>query len=205
MTDDSDDPRLSALYRRAPRSEPDTDSDRRILAAARRAVAPRARRLPLTAWALAATVVLGAGVSWRLLMPPAETARGLPPELEALSAGEPKGEARRAQPAVPAPGAAAKAREVLPLWRNIGIAEDAESAADPGDQAGAPAAADTGTAACGRYRLADDAGEQEWRAAIERARAAGEAAAADCLAARYCQLFSSPKTSPADIRPAPDR
>jgi hypothetical protein len=196
MTDDSDDPRLSALYRRVPRSEPDADSDRQILAAARRAVESRSRRLPLTAWALAATVVLGAGVSWRLLTPPAETARALPPEVEALSAGEPKAEARRARPAVPAPGAAAKAHEPLPVWRIIGIAEDAETAGDPGGQTGAPATADTGTAACGRYRLEDDAGEPEWHAAIARARAAGEQAAADCLAARYRQLF---------LRPAPDR
>lgn len=197
MTDDADDPRLSALYRRAPRSEPDADSDRQILAAARRAVEPRSRRLPLTAWALAATVLLGAGVSWRLLTAPAETGRASQPEAEALSAKEPEAEAGRAPPAVPAPGAAAKAREALPEWRNIGIAEDAETAADPAGKKGAPAAAESAAAACGHYRLADDAGEQDWRAAIERARAAGERAAADCLATRYRQHFGA--------RPAPDR
>lgn len=66
----NDDPRLSALYRRAPRSEPGADSDAAILRAAH-AATPRRPRRSYVPWAVAATLVLGVGISWRVLQMPA--------------------------------------------------------------------------------------------------------------------------------------
>ncbi|HEX7915575.1 MAG TPA: hypothetical protein VF497_07490, partial [Rudaea sp.] len=73
-----DDSRLAALYRKLPHPEPDAALDARVRAQARRALnegaeaalaRPRARRW-LPAFGAAATLVLAAGLVWRV-MPPA--------------------------------------------------------------------------------------------------------------------------------------
>ena len=200
MTDDTEDPRLTALYRRAPGGEPDARSDRLIRTAARRAVATGASRARLAAWALAATVVLGAGVSWQLLTAPPKLDRGVPPGAEALTDERPSSpgretlEARKARPAAPAEAAKAGPQgQAMPLPRGAGFLEDAASQADTATAGDADRAA----ADCSAYWLSGEAGTADWLAAIARARAAGEDRVAACLTARYRELFGA--------RPAPDR
>lgn len=116
-----DDPRLSALYRRAPRSEPHADSDETILRAAR--MAARRPRRSYVPWAVAATLVLGVGIGWRVMqLPPPMDEPAFPQQLpqsisvDRTDAGvaSPEAEATDAagteSPDAPAPAPAASAQ-----------------------------------------------------------------------------------------------
>ncbi|MDJ0739446.1 MAG: hypothetical protein QNJ91_06995 [Gammaproteobacteria bacterium] len=222
---DTEDPRISALYRRAPRAEPTADSDAAILDAARRAARRSRRRY--APWAVAATLVLGVGIGWRVLhvVPPDEVAPvsvPVPPTLPA-------------QQAAPAPTPAA---EVAASPSVDGLTSEADRAGPPAVR-GAPAAvkrqaAESGVAPSGRdgetrsssafgrvlepravtdsvdsasaplaaaeadceqYWPAADATAEAWRELIRQARADGDERRARCLLVRYRALFAAPADS----------
>lgn len=225
-----DDPRLSALYRRAPLTEPGADSDDAILRAARAAAARRPRR-SLVPWAVAATLVLGVGIGWRVMQFPAPTGVSvLPPSAPASlesriervpmpapapqdrtrknsSAGAPFGKPRNGQALEPSH--AQRERESTPLNLPLNPMLQKRTVDGVGmKQADEAAAATRPTApsvsGCAAHWLPDGATEAQWQAAVMRAHLADDPAVLQCLQVRYREMFDKPPPDPVS-KPAPDK
>ena len=186
MTDS--DERLSTLYRRTPRDEPGDASDRLIRAAARTALFS-SRRRGLVPWAVAATLVVGVGVGWRVLqMAPNEfDARPQVEQVDALRVparpplADTESSADAAMPrATATEPAVRRMREAPTAWaverRSVGAAA-ALSKEVPGD--------------CGPDDPGDDATPTAWRGAIDAARRRGDSGAQRCLERRYRERFDA--------------
>lgn len=197
---DWDDPRLSALYRRAPKAGPDAHSDERIRAAARLAVGRQRRGRRMTAWALAATLVLGVGIGWQLLVAPPALRQPM-----SVPAGDAAGYAASEHDAAEPARAAAGAARVPPVSPvSKGQADNLTRDRSPAYEQvqddfmrrrREPAATMSGPAtappSCEGHWLPDSASRAAWQAEIERLRARGQTQLADCLQRRYRQLFDA--------------
>ena len=219
-----DDPRLSALYRQAPASEPERRSDALIVDAAHEAVRVTTRRR-YAPWAVAATLVLGVGIGWRVLhLAPADESVVQEP-LPAPVAEEPvPASTRETMPAPAGSGAAeadSDARMEAPFADMLGGAAKRVDTLKAADAPAAPAAEtggqgvssfarrafDTGveserTAECRAFLPRAERDAEQWRTLIARARTAGDAAQLRCLEQHYRELFGD---DGAVTRSAPDK
>lgn len=143
------DSRIKTLYRKLPHPEPDTELDSRVRALARRALhgqtaqptpPARARRW-LPAFATAATLMLVAGLAWRLVPPHAPSREALPmadsaaPTASAAASGNAAPVAQQPIAAAPAPQTSAKAamqepRDRYAMGGEAKAAPDAAAAAN---------------------------------------------------------------------------
>lgn len=83
---DLDDERISALYQRMTDDEPSAESDRLLIEAAHVAVKRRPRRSFVQSLALAATVVLGIGVGWKVWLSAPQLEHDAPVQAEPSAA-----------------------------------------------------------------------------------------------------------------------
>lgn len=214
---ESDDDRLSALYRRIPRDEPDAQTDRRILDAAHAALVRHGRRR-FVPWALAASVVLAAGIGLRVLYE-APVRLQAPVSMPANKASEEV--PRKSSPALPdaapmaappAQGADAVEAEQVPavvpaesVSKRRMLQQREPAAALSADRADAFSRSKMGAAVvspdavCVPLIPADIASRDAWQGVLERVREAGDRVMLDCLERRYRQQFG------AVVKPAPDR
>ena len=200
-----DDPRISALYRKASNNEPESSTDDAILDAARSAV--RRHRRNYIPWATAATVLLGVGLAWQvLLLPPEQFDQAERPQPSVLPA-EPVEPSSTFKAAKPAQESRARAQSEAPVGSFLdiqpqGFAKRRE--APPAALVPAPAAAlsqgvhieaDGETSSDCEGLLPEEAvGKNEWRDLIAEARKDGEAERLRCLQLGYEQQFGEPST-----------
>ena len=221
---DIDDPRLSALYRQAPAGEPEPRSDALIVEAANKAVRPAARRR-YAAWAVAATLVLGVGIGWRVLpLGPTTAAPDFPQPAPAVEgAAAPPAEARPSPPAAtrPAeadsdalnaapfgsmPGDAAKRmdrrKESVIAAPAAEVAQGREVSSIAPRVLDAESEAATGSE-CRGYWPDGEIAVDQWRTLIARARTRGDGEQLRCLEQRYRELFGD--EAAAITKPALDK
>ncbi|MCB1800237.1 MAG: hypothetical protein KDI82_00975 [Gammaproteobacteria bacterium] len=220
---ESNDPRLSALYRRLPADEPDAGTDRRILDAAHAAVS-RGSRHSYVPWAIAASLVLAAGIGLRVLHEaPVRVADPMPmpvqqADSEAVSVPERSTASREGAPS-PVPVSPFKQLDTLEQAQRPGTAGAPQSL--PSQMAPAAVISEdrvdtfkglqkrrsesTAQTDCQPPALpGDDASRDAWQRAIARARAEGDAVLLECLERGYRQRFgklNAPQFNPQ----APDR
>ncbi|MCB1792511.1 MAG: hypothetical protein KDJ24_19545 [Gammaproteobacteria bacterium] len=189
MTDDVRDTKLSALYGRTPRDEPSAVSDRAIIAAAH-AAATRRQRNRYVPWALAATLVLGVGIGWRVMLQA--------PEVQTQGASSERVERASRAPAPAAEMAADAAAEMAPASeplqdkrRERAVPPPASAPALSGMTGALPAPAAMGKAmsspapapapACERWWPEQRDDKAEWERLLAEARARGDEKAVECL------------------------
>lgn len=185
--------RLSAMYQKAPKTEPGLYLDRLVQQAAHAAVARKSKGVWFKRWGLAASLMLGAGISWQLFlgqpdMPLSSLESAVPTEASESAEADSTGVSLAPSPAPPA---------VLQKRREPSFSlRDEQRMEQVGRAKGSPQAnamedrvlrrSLKPAAAC---ELDDKADRQRWVDAIAVARAAGDETLVECLEAGLQRRF----------------
>ncbi len=185
--DTSEDTRIGALYRRSLSEEPPAALDRAVLDAARAALPRRRYRSPVP-WAVAATLVLGAGIGWQLLqLDPAQVMPVSAPRVEAPLPPRADSDPPAAQRSSGTEAAPARApSDVAPksMLREAAPSHGASLEAErvrPYSASPPAASPQPGPDECEPHGFANDAPLQALHDAIDAARQAGDSRRVLCL------------------------